>query len=270
MTQRVPGRTFAAAVGAALVLAACTLRPLPTPTIRPSPSPTPSPIVTVPPPPPSPTPTPVPTPDRGAIPNIASGELAVTQIDGMRVRQRPGTDAPTVTGLLPLGAELEVVMGPFIAGDLGWYLVTDVDPDEPDFDEGWIAAGFEPEPFLRGSDTRVEDSPWLHGMAGFGDAEEGPVDIGRGDHLVRWIATDPERSGCRFGVSLAETGGEPVRAISATVGSGVDRGTLQPQQFAAVGVRGSAFVTVTSDCDWALVIGRAMNPDASASPSARP
>ena len=90
-------------------------------------------------------------------------------------------------------------------------------------------------------------------------------EIGDGDHTIRWIAADPERSGCAFGVSLAPGGGEAVPVIRATVGSGVDRGTLQPQTFDALDVRGAVFATVTSDCDWALVVSRV--PDAEPSPS---
>ena len=255
----------------ALAAAGCTLPELASPSASPTPSSSPTPLVTVAPPTPSPSPTPEPTPDRGAIPDIAAGEIAVTLIDGMRVRQRPGTDAPTVAGLLPLGAELGVVMGPFPEGDFGWYLVADADPDAPDFDEGWIAAGYEPDPFLRGTSGTMPDSLFLISMSGFGNAEEGPIQIGEGDHLIRWIAADPERSGCRFAVSLAAAGGDPVPTIRATVGAGIDRGTLQPQTFAALGVGGPAFVTVESDCDWALVVARSPesaigSPSASSSP----
>ena len=57
-------------------------------------------------------------------------------------------------------------------------------------------------------------------------------------------------------MSLAEGGGDPVPAIRATVGNGVVPGTLQPGAFDALGVRGQVFVTVISDCAWALVIER--------------
>jgi hypothetical protein len=218
---------------------------------------------------PAPISTPEPTTSPGAVPDLAAGEIALTLTDGLRVRQRPGTDAPTVTGLLPMGAELEVVMGPFPADGFGWYLVTDGDAAEPSFEEGWIAAGFEPDPFLRGTGRTGPDALARFSMAGSGTAEEGPIDIDDGDHLIRWIAADPERSGCRFAVSLTPAGGEPVPTIRATVGTSVDRGTLQPQTFDALGVSGPAFVIVESDCDWALVIARPA-PAATGSPTSSP
>jgi hypothetical protein len=52
-------------------------------------------------------------------------------------------------------------------------------------------------------------------------------------------------------------GGDPLPAIRATVGTGIDRGTLQPQSFAALGLRGPVFVSVVSDCAWALTLVRA-------------
>lgn len=191
-----------------------------------------------------------------------------SEIDGLRVRQRPGVDAAISTGLLPLDAELQVVMGPFVTDELGWYLVTDADADEPQFDEGWVAAGYEPDPFLRATGRAPDGNPFVIGMAGRGDAEEGPVEIGEGHHTVRWIAADPERLGCRFAVSLTPAGGEPVATIRATIGAGIDRGTLQPQTFATLGVRGPAFVGVATDCEWALVIQRVPDPLATPGPSA--
>jgi hypothetical protein len=262
-------RRGAAALALVVLLgtgAGCTLGEIATPRPRPSatPSPTPSPSPTAVPA----TPTPVPTPNLGAIPDLVAGEIVASRIDGLRVRQRPGVEAPITTGLLPLDAQLQVVMGPFIDDELGWYLVTDADPDEPHFAEGWVAAGFEPDAFL-GATGRVPDAdPFVLGMAGRGDAEEGPIEIGDGDHAVRWIAADPEREACRFAVSLTPAGGEAVATIRATVGAGLDRGTLQPQTFASLGVRGPAFVGVTSDCQWALVILRVPDPRSTPVPSA--
>jgi hypothetical protein len=201
------------------------------------------------------------------VPDFAGGEIIATLTDGLRVRQRPGTGASVVAGLLPLDARLEVVMGPFPADGFGWYLVTDADPADPAFEEGWIAAGYEPDPFLRSTGTADPESDSVASLAGSGPAEEGPIQIGEGDHVVRWIAADPERIGCRFAVSLTPAGGDAVATIRATVGTGVDRGTLQPQTFEALGVGGPAFVTVDSDCDWALAIARA-RPSPSAEPSA--
>lgn len=253
------------AVGVIALLVACTLPPLETPTPSPSPIPTASPTPTVAPTPVPATPTAEPTPDPAAIPDFAAGEIVASLIDGLRVRQRPGVDAVIATGLLPLNAEMQVIMGPFPVDDFGWYLVSDADPAEPQFDEGWVAAGYEPDPFLRATGRAAEEVPYVVSMAATGDAEEGPIEIGEGDHAIRWIARDPEAVRCSFAVSLAPPGGDPVQTIRATVGSGIDRGTLQPQTFAALGVRGTAFVSVVSDCTWALVMLRVPEPDASPS-----
>ena len=242
-----------------VIAGACTLPPISTPTPRPTPtaSPTPSPTPT----PEPPTPTPDPTPDPAAIPDFAAGEIVSSLIDGLRVRQRPGIGAPISTGLLPLAAEMEVIMGPFPLDAFGWYLVADADPAEPQFEEGWVAAGYEPDPFLRSTGRTAEDGSSIASMAGRGDVEEGPIEIRRGDHAIRWIAADPERRGCSFAVSLARPSRDPVPVIRATVGGGIDRGTLQPHTFDSLGVRGTVFVTVTSDCDWALVIVRVPKPE---------
>jgi hypothetical protein len=255
-------------IALALALGACTFPPLATPTPTPTPfvpsSPTPTPIPT-----PSPTPTVDSTPEA-VIPTYDAGEIVETTIAGLRVRSLPGVDRPILTGLLPLAYELRVVMGPIPVDGLGWYLVNDADAREPNFEEGWVAAGYEPDPLLASTGRIVPDSPFVASMAQTGDAEEGPIQIGDGDYAIRWVALDPERRRCSFSVSLAAAGAAPVPAIRATVGSGVDRGTLQPQSFAALSVRGDAFVTVTSDCAWALVIVRIPPPASSATPAPAP
>jgi hypothetical protein len=237
-----------------LLLGACTF-PLETPTPRPSPSPSPTPSPT-PVPTPSPSPTPSPTPEPIA-PDFDAGEIVATSIDGLRVRSLPGSDRPIVTGLLPLAFELEVVMGPIPVDGLAWYLVADADAREPNFDEGWVAAGYEPDPLLAATGRVAADSTAVTSMAQTGDAEQGPIEIGEGDHAIRWVGVDPERRRCAFAVSMTPVGGgAPVPAIRATIGTGIDRGTLQPQSFGALGVRGPAFVSVVSDCAWALTIVR--------------
>jgi hypothetical protein len=239
-----------------VILAACTIPPLLTPSPRPartaSPSPTASPEPT-----PSPTPSPSPTPEPLA-PDFEAGDVAATTIDGLRVRSLPGTDRPIVTGLLPLAFELEVVMGPLPLDGLAWYLVADADPREPNFEEGWVAAGFEPDPLLAPTGRRVPEAPYVASMSGTADAEQGPVEIGDGDHAIRWAALDePERRRCSFAVSMIPAGGsQAIPAIRATIGTGIDRGTLQPQSFSALRVRGPTFVDVASDCAWALTILR--------------
>lgn len=265
---RTPWAAPLAVLAAVTVMAACTIPPLSTPTPRPSPtqSPTASPT----PMPAPPTSTVLPTPDARIVPDFAAGDIVASLIDGLRVRQRPGIDALVTTGLLPLGAELQVVMGPFPLDDFAWYLVADADAAEPQFDEGWVAAGYEPDPFLRPAGRVADEHPFVASLAGTGDAEQGPVEIGPDDHAIRWIAADPERRRCSFGVSLTPAGGQPVPVIRATVGGGIDRGTLQPQTFDAFGVRGPAFASVDSDCDWALVILRVPAPAPDPSGSIEP
>lgn len=213
-----------------------------------------------------PSPTASPTPDFGAVPEFTAAELVVTAIDGLRVRQRPGVSGNVVAGLLPLNAQLGVVMGPIPTDDLGWYLVTDADGADPEFNEGWIAAGFEPDAWLASTGQTASGSRLLASFAHTGDAEHGPVAIGRGDHAIRWVATDPEGVSCRFAVSLAEGGRDPRPAILATVGNGIDPGTLQPRAFDVLDMRGQVFVSILSDCAWTLVIERVPNPEATDSP----
>lgn len=250
------------------VVGACTFPPLVTPTPTPSPSPTATPSPTA---SPTPAPTPSPTPSPAAVvPDFAAGEIVATTIDGLRVRNLPGLQRPVVTGLLPLTFRLEVVMGPVEVEGQGWYLVRDADEREPNFEEGWVAAGVEPDALLGSTGSAVQEGPYVVSLDGTADAEHGPIEIGAGDHLVRWVAVDPERTRCSFAVTLTPAGGgAAIPAIRATVGTGVDRGVLQPQTFAALGVAGAAFVNVSSDCAWALVVQRAPATE-SASPSAAP
>ncbi len=233
--------------------------PRPTPTALPSPSPTPA---------TTPSATPTPTAALGAVPSFGAGELIATRIDGLRVRQRPSLVSAVIAGLLPFGAPLEVVMGPLVVGEVGWYLVADASADDPSFDEGWVAAGREPDAYLGSTGEVGSGSRYLASFAGTGDAENGPVVVSDGDHAIRWVAVDPDRVGCSFAVSLAEGSAEPVPAIRATIGTDVVPGTLQPGSFDALGVRGQLFVRVTSDCGWTLVIERI--PEATPSPTPSP
>jgi hypothetical protein len=245
-----------------LIAAACTFPPLTTPTPRPTPTPTapPTPIAS---PSPVPTASPSPTPGQGSIPRFAAGELVETTIDGMRVRQRPGAAGRVITGLLPARSVLEVVMGPIRTEDFGWYLVSGGDLG---FDEGWIAAGHEPDPFLASTGAHADNSPYVASFAETGDAEYGPVPVAEtGEYAVRWVAVDPERVRCTFAVLLAAGGGDREPAIRATIGADLVPGTLQPNSFDALGVRGQVFVTVASDCAWTLVVERI--PDATPEPS---
>ena len=246
-----------------LLAAACVLSPLPTPTASPTASPSPTPTASV---GTSPRASPSATEGPGAVPSFGAGDLVVTAIDGLRVRQGPGLSSNVVTGLLPRGAELEVAMGPIPIDGHGWYLVSDADAAEPDFDEGWIAAGFEPDAFVTPTGERAPRSTFVASFAHTGNAENGPVEIRSGDHRIRWVAVDPEGTGCAFGVSLAEGGDDPVPAIRATIGNGLVPGTLQPRAFEELGVRGQVFVGVASDCAWALVIERVRPPEPTGAP----
>lgn len=254
----------------ALTISACTLPPLesspPKPSPTPSSAPTASPTAV-----PTLSPTPSPTP-RAAVPDFEAGEIVLTTIDGLRVRNLPGVDRPVITGLLPLAFEAQVVMGPISVDDIGWYLVADADQGEPDFVEGWVAAGAAPDPLLSSTGRIDEQSPYAASMDQTGNAEQGPIEIGEAAHAIRWIATDPERTRCSFAVSFTPAGSsDAIPAIRATIGTGIDRGTLQPQSFAALNLSGPVFASVTSDCAWALVIVR-IAPGASqdSSPSASP
>jgi hypothetical protein len=176
-----------------------------------------------------------------------------------------------VTGLLPLAATLEVVMGPIVSEAMSWYLVRDADTREPQFDEGWVAGGFEPEPFLRSTGATRPGSLSVASFAQTGDAEYGPVTIEElPDYDIRWVAVDPDGVRCQFSVLLAVGSGTPVPAIRATIGNALVPGTLQPNSFAALAVRGQVFVTVTSDCAWTLVIERVAEATPQPSPSAAP
>ena len=80
--------------------------------------------------------------------SVGAVNVSAVVKDVPRYSSRAARESSVVAGLLPLGAELETVMGPFPEGGFGWYLVRDADPADPAFDEGWIAAGYEPDPFL--------------------------------------------------------------------------------------------------------------------------
>jgi hypothetical protein len=238
-----------------LMVAGCTLPPLATPT--PSPSPTPSPIPVTPTPEPSPTTTPQPTPNLGAIPSFTAGEVVTTLISGLRVRRLPGTDAQVVAGLLPLDAELVVAMGPIVVDGFGWYLVQDADDADPAFSEGWLAAGYAPDPFLASAGHRAVGTRLIGSFAGTAGGEYGPISVPDEHVEIRWLVRDPESVGCRFAVSLATGGADPIPAIRATVGATTIPGTLQPAYFAdEPTIRGQVFVTVESDCAWTLVFER--------------
>lgn len=236
----------------AIVTAGCAFVPsIPSPTPSPTREPTP-------PPPavtrtPSPSPAPTPATGIGAVPRFAVGTAAVANAPGLRVRSRPGVDQRVVT-TLGLDAPLVVGMGPVMFDDLGWYLVRDGDPDaDPEFGEGWVAAGFEPDPFLVSSGVVAEDHPFLGGFAEATPGEYGPVALPDGPVTLRWIASTYERELCNFALDLSAASGDPVRAVRTPVGSFPASGELPAQFFASnPQLTGSLFFQVDSTCSWAV------------------
>lgn len=249
------------ALAGLLALAGCTLSPTPG-----APSATPlrtaeftASVQVIPSAEPSATPTAAPSTAarREDIPVYAAGSMVETFAPGLRVRARPGTDQRVLTGLLPEGAELLVILGPVWVDELGWYLVRDEDRAEPRFSEGWVAAGFDPDPFLAPTVFDVDDNPVIAGFAHDADGEFGPVRLGRGDHAIRWIAAPLTPEGCGFGVDLLPPEGQAVPAIRATVGAVPAPGVLPADFFASrPELRGDVFVQVTSGCSWALTFVR--------------
>lgn len=252
-------RALAAAAAVVALLAACTIPPLETPTPPATPQPTPSATSVA-----SPAPSvsgsaeASPTPDLDAIPAFTGRDIVTTTFAGLRVRLLPGTEQPVITGLLGDAADLEVVMGPIVVDDLGWYLVTDADDAEPEFEEGWVAAGFEPDANLRSTGQVAADSPVVVSLAHVGDAEFGPIDVPDERHLIRWVAVDPEGTGCRFAISLTAGSGAPIPAIRATIGRRqLIPGVLQPSFFLGQPeLRGQLFLTADTDCAWTLAVLR--------------
>ncbi|HEX2141191.1 MAG TPA: SH3 domain-containing protein, partial [Candidatus Limnocylindria bacterium] len=208
------------------------------------------------------------TPGADAVPRLAVGSGATTNAPGLRVRSRPGTAQRVIT-TMGVDHDLLVGMGPVIVEGLGWYQVRDADADEPAFREGWVAAGFEPDPFLIGTAFAVEFNPYLAGYAHDADGEFGPVLLPGADVTLRWIASPPTDLGCSFAVDLRPGGGQPVPAIRSTVGAFPAPGEVFSDYFAGHPelIGPEVFVIVTSDCSWALTFVR---PDPAASPTPSP
>jgi hypothetical protein len=223
------------------------------PTVSPTPSASPSP--SQPPSTPSPVPTesPSPTPGPSDVPQFETGAQAATNAPGLRVRSRPGVEQRVIT-TLGAGANLLVGLGPVWVDSRGWYLVRDADRDDPEFGEGWVAAGLESDPFLVPASFDVRRNPYLAGFAGDADGEFGPVRLPNADVSIRWLAAPLTPNGCSFFVNLAAGSGEPVSAIRATVGGVPAPGTLFRQFFADHPklIDANLSVSVESDCSWAL------------------
>jgi hypothetical protein len=198
------------------------------------------------------TPTPVPTPGPDAVPTFTAGTRVATNVSGLRLRSRPGT-SQSVVAALPAGSKLVVELGPVRVDNYGWYLVHDADSNAPSFEEGWVAAGFAPDPFLVPTNFDLPFNPILAGYAHDGDGDFGPVRIADPNVAVRWVASPKTADGCSFAVDLRPGSGTGVPAIRATVGSTPVPGDLYSQYFAShPELTGDIFVHVVSQCSWAL------------------
>ena len=180
-----------------------------------------------------------------------------TNASGLRVRSGPGTSQGVLT-LLPTGSRLLVELGPVRADGHGWYLVRDADPDAPTFDEGWVAAGFMPTPYLVPATFELPFNPIVAGFAHEGDGEFGPVPVSDANYAVRWVASVlPGGGSCSFSVDFVPGTGTAVPAIRATLGTAPAPGNLYTDFFAGhPELTGDLFVRVTSDCSWALTFLR--------------
>ena len=201
--------------------------------------------------------TPAPTPGPDAIPTYTAGTTVTTAASGLRVRSGPGLSQGVLT-LLPTGSNLVVELGPVRADNWGWYLVRDADTGEPTFEEGWVAAGFAPTPYLVPATFDLPFNPIVAGFAHEGNGEFGPVRIVDANISVRWVAAVlPGGAGCSFSADLVPGSGTAVPAIRATLGTAPAPGNLYGDFFAAhPELVGDVFLRVTSDCGWALTFVR--------------
>jgi hypothetical protein len=201
--------------------------------------------------------TPAPTPGPDAIPTFTAGTTVKTDASGVRVRNGPGLTQGVLT-LLPAGSKLVVELGPVRNDSWGWYLVRDADAAEPTFEEGWVAAGFMPTPYLTPATFELPFNPIVAGFAHEGNGEFGPVRIADANYAVRWVAAVlPGGSACSFSADLVPGSGTAVPAIRATLGTAPAPGSLYGDFFTQhPELVGDLFLRVTSDCSWALTILR--------------
>ena len=211
------------------------------------------------------------TPGVEQVPQFAAGSQVATNAPGLRLRSQPGTDQRVIT-TLAVDTNLFVGLGPVFIDGAGWYLVRNGNPDDETFGQGWVAAGFQPDPFLIPTSFPQDSpfaNPYIVGFAHTASGEYGPVLLPDGDISVRWIAASLSPDGCSVAVDLRAGSGEPVPAIRTTVGGYPAPGELFSQFFAShPELRGDLFVEVTSQCSWALTFVRnvALPDDASPSP----
>jgi hypothetical protein len=199
----------------------------------------------------------VPTPGPDAIPTFTAGTRVTTAASGLRVRSKPGTDQSVIT-LLPIGSNLVVELGPVRTNSYGWYLVRDADADAPTFDEGWVAAGFMPTPFLKPANFELPFNPIVAGFAHEGDGEFGPVSLLDANYEILWVASVlPGGGGCSFSADLVPGGGTAVPTVRATIGTAPAPGVQHSDFFANhPELVGDVILRVTSDCSWALTFIR--------------
>jgi hypothetical protein len=199
----------------------------------------------------------VPTPGPDAIPTFTAGTRVTTSASGLRVRSKPGTGQSVIT-LLPTGSNLVVELGPVRTDSYGWYLVRDADADAPAFDEGWVAAGFMPKPFLSAANFELPFNPIVAGFAHEGDGEFGPVVLQDANYEILWVASVlPGGGGCSFSADLVPKTGTAVPAVRATLGTAPAPGVQHSDFFAShPELVGDVILRVTSDCSWALTFVR--------------
>lgn len=198
-----------------------------------------------------------PTPGPDAIPTFTAGTTVATAAAGLRVRSGPGTSQSVLT-LLPTGSNLVVELGPVRTDGHGWYLVRDADADAPTFEEGWVAAGFMPQPFLAPATFDLPFNPIVAGFAHEGNAEYGPVPLQDANYEMLWVAAVlPGGGACSFSVDLVPGSGTAVSTVRATLGTAPAPGILHSDWFAGhPELVGDVFLRITSDCSWALTFVR--------------
>jgi hypothetical protein len=221
------------------------------------PTPTPSPT-------PTPEPTPTATPNQGGVPLFAPGVEAATTASGIRVRDLPGTQWG-VAANLPSGAKLLIILGPLRTSGFGWYLVADADPAAPTFREGWVAAGYAPNPFLAVSNEEPPPSPgavtYVAGWAALANGEFGPVHVEGVTYALRWAAALPPAAvpgaTCLFQAGLALKDGQAVTFAKTTVARTPAPGVVQSSFFIShPSLQGDLYLQVRSDCSWAVTVVR--------------
>ncbi len=261
-------RRLAALIGAAIVLlAGCSGSASPSAvasvpsslpaSATPAPTATPTPAPTV-----TPSPTASPTPNQADVPLFAAGAQLKTRTT-VRLRDLPGTRWG-ISANLPPGTLVQAVLGPVRTDGYGWYLVRDVDPAEPTFIEGWVAAGFSPAAFL--APTGANPSPpagspdFLAGYARTTSGDFGPFRV-EGSTALRWAVAVPTGaaagSSCSFTGSLKPADGKAVVFLTTTISQAPAPGTTQPTFFAQHDtLTGDVFLHVDSDCSWAVTVVR--------------